>query len=57
MPRKPWIVAEIVATVLVALVALAPPGLADGHRGGVLRLLAHGAAGSLDPKINYTLQY
>jgi peptide/nickel transport system substrate-binding protein len=39
------------------LIALAQPACADGHRGGVLRLLARGAAGSLDPKINYTLQY
>src|SRR4051812_32215031 len=27
------------------------------HRGGTLRLLAKSAAGTLDPKINYTLQY
>ena len=30
---------------------------ADGVRGGTLRLLASSASGSLDPKINYTLQY
>jgi peptide/nickel transport system substrate-binding protein len=27
------------------------------HRGGTLKLLATGAGGSLDPQINYTLQY
>ena len=27
------------------------------HRGGTLRLLSQSAGGSLDPKINYTLQY
>jgi peptide/nickel transport system substrate-binding protein len=27
------------------------------HRGGTLRLLAKSAGGSLDPKVNYTLQY
>jgi peptide/nickel transport system substrate-binding protein len=27
------------------------------HRGGTMRLVAHGAAGTLDPHINYTLQY
>ena len=27
------------------------------HRGGTLRLVAKGAGGSLDPQVNYTLQY
>ncbi|CAN5193138.1 ABC transporter substrate-binding protein [soil metagenome] len=27
------------------------------HRGGTMRLVAHGAGGTLDPHINYTLQY
>src|SRR5271165_5613575 len=33
------------------------PAAEDGHRGGTLRLLAQSAGGTLDPKINYTLQY
>ena len=28
-----------------------------GHRGGTLKLLARAAGGSIDPQINYTLQY
>ena len=27
------------------------------HRGGTMRLIAHSAAGTIDPHINYTLQY
>ena len=27
------------------------------HRGGTMRILAHAAAGTVDPHINYTLQY
>ncbi|MGW1711785.1 ABC transporter substrate-binding protein [Streptomyces sp. NPDC002156] len=27
------------------------------HKGGTLKLVAHAAAGSLDPQVNYTLQY
>jgi peptide/nickel transport system substrate-binding protein len=27
------------------------------HRGGTLKLLAKAAAGTLDPQVNYTLQY
>src|SRR6476661_5722024 len=31
--------------------------LMAAHRGGTLRLVAKGAGGSLDPQVNYTLQY
>jgi peptide/nickel transport system substrate-binding protein len=34
-----------------------PSGAAANHRGGTLKLLAKAAGGSLDPQINYTLQY
>ena len=27
------------------------------HKGGTLKLVAHAAAGSFDPQVNYTLQY
>ena len=27
------------------------------HRGGTLRVVAHGAAGTIDPQVNYTLEY
>jgi peptide/nickel transport system substrate-binding protein len=39
------------------LATAAQPASADGHRGGTLKLLSQSAGGSLDPKINYTLQY
>ena len=32
-------------------------GFQEQHKGGALRLVAKSAAGTLDPKINYTLQY
>jgi len=49
--------------VLLALFAL--PALAQGdravsmqaHRGGTMRLLAHSAAGTIDPQVNYTAQF
>lgn len=33
------------------------PGLMRQHRGGTLRLLAKAAGGTIDPQVNYTLQY
>ena len=35
----------------------ASPGPNDPHRGGKLRLLATSGAGTIDPQINYTLQF
>jgi len=35
----------------------ASPAAGDPHRGGKLRLLATSGAGSIDPQINYTLQF
>ncbi len=48
--------------ILCALAALALSVAATGaatkdHRGGTLRLLAKAAGGTLDPQVNYTLQY
>ena len=41
----------------LALSALAAaPAFAD-HRGGTMRLVAHAAAGTVDPQINYTTQF
>jgi len=39
---------------------LTAPALADldpAHKGGTMRLVAVGAGGTIDPHINYTLQY
>ena len=46
----------MIRLVLAALL-LALPAAAQTHRGGALRLLAHSAAGTLDPQVNYTAQY
>lgn len=35
----------------------APAGFQEQHKGGTLTLLAKAAGGTLDPKVNYTLQY
>src|SRR5258705_12216613 len=35
----------------------AAAGFQAQHKGGTLKLLAKSAAGSLDPQVNYTLQY
>ena len=37
--------------------AAGPSGPADPHRGGALRLLSTAGAGTIDPHVNYTLQY
>jgi peptide/nickel transport system substrate-binding protein len=48
---------------LFALLALAvsagtsAPATQAGHQGGTLKLLAKAAGGTLDPQVNYTLQY
>ncbi|TMR99899.1 ABC transporter substrate-binding protein [Nonomuraea basaltis] len=37
--------------------AAAPGAFQEAHKGGTLKLLAKSAAGTLDPQVNYTLQY
>ena len=48
-----------VASVLLAVGAMSPASAEymKEHRGGTMRILAHAAAGTVDPHINYTLQY
>lgn len=55
MHRMKWLVGAAAAVGLLA--AASQPASADMHRGGILRLLSASAGGTLDPKINYTLQY
>ncbi len=48
--------------VLLALLAVPAwaqdhAALMQAHRGGVMRLLAHSAAGTIDPQVNYTAQF
>lgn len=49
--------AGLLAAALCATVQAATPGPNDEHRGGKLRLLSAAGAGTLDPQVNYTLQY
>ena len=58
MKRTQWLgwSAGALCATAIALCSLAPAQAQD-HRGGTMRLVAVGAAGSVDPQINYTLQY
>jgi len=49
----------LLATVAVGLLGLTPARAEyqTEHRGGTMRLVARSAAGTVDPHINYTLQY
>lgn len=54
--RAPALAGLLAATLGSAALA-ASPGPNDPHRGGKLRLLSAAGAGTLDPQVNYTLQY
>jgi peptide/nickel transport system substrate-binding protein len=45
------------AAALLALPSLQAKAYDPAHRGGTMRLLSRAAGGSIDPQINYTLQY
>ena len=45
------------ALIAVAAAGAGSSGAAGSHRGGTLKLLAKAAGGTLDPQVNYTLQY
>jgi peptide/nickel transport system substrate-binding protein len=51
----------LIALVGIALVAVIAAGAssarATDHKGGTLKLIANAAGGTLDPQVNYTLQY
>ncbi|WP_244614934.1 ABC transporter substrate-binding protein [Pukyongiella litopenaei] len=49
--------AALMSGIALAAVTAATPAAAQGSPGGTLRLLAKAAAGTIDPHINYTLQY
>ena len=55
---KKWMLAGA-AALTIALPAISPAQAEykAEHRGGTMRLVARSAAGTLDPQINYTLQY
>lgn len=54
---KKWLLAGAAALFLSALTAPSFAQYQPEHRGGTIRLLSRSAAGTLDPHINYTLQY
>ena len=47
----------LLATVAWPALAQDRAALMEQHRGGTMRLVARAAAGTIDPHINYTLQY
>lgn len=55
MKKVQWL--GVTAGALCMAAALAAPAAAQEHRGGTMRLVAVGAGGTIDPQINYTLQY
>lgn len=54
---KKWLLAGAAALLLTATSGTSFAEYKAEHRGGTIRLLARAAAGTLDPHINYTLQY
>ena len=55
---KKWLLASAAAALFAVSASI--PASAEykaEHRGGTMRLVAHAAAGTIDPHINYTLQY
>jgi peptide/nickel transport system substrate-binding protein len=51
--RKTFIACALLALIATAATSAAPAS----HRGGTLKLLAKAAGGTLDPQVNYTLEY
>ncbi|MGE0240357.1 MAG: ABC transporter substrate-binding protein [Parvibaculaceae bacterium] len=54
---KKWLLAGAAALLLAAQSGASHAEYKSEHRGGTIRLLARSAGGTLDPHINYTLQY
>src|SRR5437588_4696623 len=52
---------SLIALALVAIVGVVATGTSSArttsHRGGTLKLVAKAAGGTLDPQVNYTLEY
>ncbi|WP_119392142.1 ABC transporter substrate-binding protein [Taklimakanibacter lacteus] len=54
---KKWLLAGATALLLTAVSGTAYAEYKAEHRGGTIRLLSRSAGGTLDPHVNYTLQY
>ena len=55
--KKLLLTGATLATFAFGAVAPASAEYMKEHRGGTMRLVSHAAAGTIDPHINYTLQY
>jgi peptide/nickel transport system substrate-binding protein len=55
--KRMWLMAGALAGTLAAGLQAASADLLPEHKGGTLRALATAAGGTIDPQINYTLQY
>jgi peptide/nickel transport system substrate-binding protein len=55
--RKRWFAGIAAAALAVSIAGTASAEYMQEHRGGTMRLVARSAAGTLDPHINYTLQF
>ncbi len=54
---KKFLLATATAGLIAGAMAPAHAEYQTAHRGGTMRIVAHSAAGTVDPMINYTLQY
>jgi peptide/nickel transport system substrate-binding protein len=58
MSRRYWKIAGVALAGTVAIgLTLPAAALDEAHRGGTMRLVASSAQGTIDPHVNYTLQY
>src|SRR3954468_5011824 len=57
MKKSSWLGISAGALCVAATLSGVPAAQAQDHRGGTMRLVAVGAGGTIDPQINYTLQY
>ena len=55
--KKILLTGAAIAGFALSAVAPASAEYMKEHRGGTMRLISHAAAGTIDPHINYTLQY
>jgi peptide/nickel transport system substrate-binding protein len=56
-PFRLQVCAGLLAAAVICQAGAASPAPGDPHRGGKLRLLATAGAGTIDPQVNYTLQF
>ena len=55
--RKALVAVVLVFAAIAAVATSSSSAKTSDHRGGTLKLLAKAAGGTLDPQVNYTLQY